>query len=396
MNLLSSSLVLDLILRTNSQSCETTASGDVSTYTASSGSSCTEISCIDDYDCEITCNSHACALDVNGPNTEYDLSMDCTADNGCQRADIQMSHSENANFYINCGGLYACEQTMLRSPRSGTLDFDCVYEKTCEHFYLIASNRGVDSFLTLDLLCTGSHSCYDFVLNGSESFDFGNIDIACSDTNSCQNSKFYAATYGSFSAECAESLSCAGSELGIILNNDDVDNEIINSYESAFGTFACLGAYSCQGTTLYCPNYQDCTVTCEESISCDSTVIYCPKYGGNCVIDCSDNDQACNSIELHTYNENYEITNCGSGCDSSITVIDTTIDLSNIEIETVTDDGLDEVTDDTDNESASSDGNSTSSSAKTSNANGTGGIGLDHGGSMIVGMFCFVIRMYTI
>lgn len=362
---------------TNAQSCSSTVSGDTSTYTVSVGT-CSSVTCIDDYDCSISCGQHACSIPIIAPNTDYSLDITCSDANACQRATIIGRDNSNGDISIDCGGgLYSCEQTTMISTTSGTLNLDCTFDKTCEHFELIAGSNDND-FLNINLLCDSAHSCYNFYINSTghtvaASFTNGNINIECSGDNSCQNSNFEAPYYGAFTIDCTGSLSCAGGNLNIIANNDDINNEVINSYVNGYGTFNCQGSFSCQGSTIYCPNYKDCSITCDESQSCDQTIIYCPKFGGDCNINCINGDTSCNGVVMYTYNENDNIINGG---DISITDTDVELDEPVVTVGEgggTSGGGIDS-------------GDSDSSGSGGSNANdASGGVG-DSGGSFVIGM----------
>ena len=88
------------------------------------------------------------------------------------------------------------------------------------------------------------------------------------------NSNIGSSMTGNIEVICSESLLCTGCNLGVILNDNDINNEAINNYVIEYGTFVCGGLFSCQSSVSYCPNYKIV-------VSCDGVSIYCAKYDDN-------------------------------------------------------------------------------------------------------------------
>ena len=356
----------------NGQTCSSTASGDISTYTVTQNSCSGGVDCIDDYDCDITCSGYACGIDIYGPNTGYDLSVDCNNDFACQRVVINANNdNSNGDIYAVFDASYTGDGGSMYTTSSGTITLDCVGNRGCAHFSMyISQSSSNDGFVNIDITCQpsssgNSHICYDFSIDGTNYYK-GNLKMLCDATNGCQNSNIGSPMFGSVEIICSESFSCAGSNLGVILNNDDINNEVINNYVDGYGTFECSGSFSCQSSVLYCPNYKDCSILCDGTSACDGVSIYCPKYGGNCELDCSN---GCNNVMLYTYNDNYDILND----DSSVTVSNTVIDLDDIDITESGTTGGGTANTGTD---SNTDSNSGSNSSNNSN-NSSGGDGGD-------------------
>ena len=360
----------------NGQTCSSTVSGDISTYTVTQNSCSDGVDCIDDYDCDITCSAYSCGIDIYGPNTGYDLSVDCSNDFACQSVVINANNdNSDGDIYAVFDASYTGNDGSMYTTSSGTITLDCLGNRGCAHFSMyVPQSSSDDGFVNIDITCqpssgTNSHICYGFTLDNTNYYK-GNLKMLCDASNGCQSSHIGSPMFGSVEIVCSENLSCAGSNLGVILNNNDINNEVINNYINGFGTFECSGSFSCQSSVLYCPNSQNCSILCNGTSACDGVSIYCPKYGGNCELDCSN---GCNNVILYTYNGNYDILNN----DSSVSVLNTVINITSV---TTTTDGTAIYNYNTTNMNTRT-GNTNSDTEDMDNYNTTSNIDVDNTGS---------------